>query len=94
MTWGSPVEVERRRRIRLAVAAYAYEFLNKPVMSDSEFDREMYLVDLNQTTDNPEMDQWFKDNFVTYSGMWIHSHPNKPGLERRARRWLAQIKGP
>jgi hypothetical protein len=36
--WGNPVEREVWRRIRLSVAAYAYEYLDEPIMSDAEFD--------------------------------------------------------
>ena len=44
-------EVERRRRIRLSVAAYAYEVHDDSVMSDGEFDKECLLVDISQTTE-------------------------------------------
>ena len=43
--WGSPVEVERKRRINLALWAYAYEVQDDPLVDDATFDREARLVD-------------------------------------------------
>jgi hypothetical protein len=86
--WGSPEEIERRRRIVLAVAAYAYEFLNVSLLSDADFDAECLLVDLSQTTGNTLMDAWWRENFDPNTGMWVHDHPDKRGLDRIARRML------
>lgn len=75
MTWGSVVEVERRRRILLSIAAYAYEVLNVSLMSDADFDAECLAVDLSIDTENAEMDAWFRKRFQPHTGMWIHKHP-------------------
>ncbi len=37
--WGTPAEVERRRRILLALWAYAYE-CGDPLVEDAEYDSE------------------------------------------------------
>ena len=58
-------EVERRRRIRLSVAAYAYEVHDDSVMSDGEFDKECLLVDISQTTGNRKLDNFFKNYMIS-----------------------------
>ena len=83
--WGSPEEIENRRRIMVAVWAYAYEYLATPLVSDAKFDEECLKVNLKQPTRNKAMDNWFKKNFIAYTGSWVHSHPDKQGLERIAR---------
>lgn len=73
--WGTPIEIETRRRIRLAVWAYAYEFENKSLVSDQVFDVESYCVDVRIDTGNPMMDYWFRGFFEPATGLWIHQHP-------------------
>ena len=72
---------EIRNRILVSVAAYAYEYLNSPIMSDSEFDTLAQQIDLTQDTGNKKMDDFFKNNFNADSGMWIHKHPEKNKLK-------------
>lgn len=78
--WGSSIEKERRLRIRLAVAAYAYEICSEPIMSDSEFDSLCLRVNLSADTGNNKMDAWFRDNFNPSTGQWIHKHPELTGI--------------
>jgi hypothetical protein len=78
-------EIERRRRIRLSVAAYAYEVHDNSVMSDGEFDKECLLVDTSVATGNRKLDNFFKKNFDPSTGSWIHKHPEKHKLE-----WIYQ----
>lgn len=73
MPWGSPVERERRRRIRLALWAYAYEVLAEPMVSDAEYDAEALASDPNMKTGRH--DAWWRRNFSPATGQWIHSHP-------------------
>lgn len=80
-SWGSPVEVEIRNRIRLSVAAYAYEYKDDSIMSDAEFDALSYKIDVSVSTKNRKMDNFFKKHFEPCTGMWIRKHPNKQGLE-------------
>lgn len=79
MTWGTPKEIETRRRIRLAIWAYAYEFQNHSIVSDAVFDVESYQVNLAIETDRLDLDYWFRANFEPCTGLWIHQHPQ---LER------------
>ena len=72
---------EIRNRILVSVAAYAYEYLNSPIMSDSEFDALAQKIDLTQDTGNKKLDDFFKNNFNANSGMWIHKHPEKSKLK-------------
>lgn len=82
--WGSVREKERKRRIMLSIAAYAYEFLDQSTMSDHKFDRMCLRVNLDQSTSNKEMDAWFKKHFQPHTGMWIRKHPYKERLKELA----------
>lgn len=84
MTWGSPVEIERRRRIQVAVWAYAYEKLDESLVSDETFDAECKLVDLSISTGNFGMDHWFRTNFKPDTGMWVQRHPGRKRLHQIA----------
>ncbi len=75
-------ETEIRRRIRLSIAAWAYEHFNESFMSDEEFDRESRLVDLSIDTGDGRMDKFFRANFNADTGMWVHKHPDKDKLNR------------
>lgn len=73
---------ETRRRIRVAVAAWAYEVHNDPIMSDAEFDELALSIDLDRSTARGDLDEWFANHFQPDTGMWVHQHPEKAGLER------------
>lgn len=73
--WGSIVEIERRNRILLSLAAYSYEFLAELIMSDSQFDALAKAIDPSIDTGNPELDNFFKKEFSPSTGMWIYKHP-------------------
>lgn len=92
MAWGSAAEVETRKRILLAVAAYAYEVLNEPLCSDADFDGSCREIDLNQDTGNAALDAWWRASFDPSTGMWIHIHPDLPGLARIARMILGETR--
>lgn len=74
-------EKEKRRRLRLSIFAFSYEFLNHSFVSDEEFDRLSKEVDLSIETGNEEMDRWFRENFEPCTGMWIQEHPHKERLK-------------
>jgi hypothetical protein len=78
----SPIEIERRNRIRLSVAAYAYEFQSDSIMSDGDFDALALSINKDVSTDNEEMDRFFREEFEPDTGQWIHAHPNLQGIER------------
>lgn len=63
------------------MAAYAYEIMNKPIMTDSEFDTLNRSIDLSIATRRPDLDKWFKENWSSNTGAWIWKHPD---LERIA----------
>ena len=80
------ISTERRNRIRLAIAAYAYEMESHSIMSDAEFD---YLcLKINPSVSTVEdrhthkerrrfeiLDHFWKNQFQPDTGMWIHRHP-------------------
>lgn len=82
MGWGSPIEIETRLRIVLAVAAYAYEMANDPIMSDADFDHLARSVCLDVDTTRPDLDAWFRKSFDPSTGMWVRSHPELDKIRR------------
>lgn len=80
--WGTPVEIERRNRIRLSVAAYAYEVLNESIMSDGEFDALAMQVEPSVLTGHPQLDAFFMAKFDPFTGVWVRQHPDQRGLLR------------
>lgn len=78
--WGTPVEIERRIRIRLSLWAYAYEIKNAPLVSDGLFDAYAYCS--NKEIITGRFDAWWKMFFTPYTGSWIHTHPDLIGVER------------
>ena len=75
------INQEIRNRILVSVAAYAYEYLNAPIMSDSKFDALAQQIDVTQDTGNTKLDTFFKNNFNADTGLWIHKHPEKTKLK-------------
>lgn len=87
----SPVEAERAARIKLALAAYAYEYLSVSIMSDHEFDALARSIkpdmatwtdqtDPGQIKRSKKLDRFFKTKFHADTGMWIHQHPDLKGI--------------
>lgn len=72
-------QLQKRLRARLAVCAYAYEFMSAALIPDSEYDRLSLEVDMSVSTDRPDLDRWFEENFDPSTGMWVRNHPD---LER------------
>lgn len=66
---------EIKNRIKVALAAAAYEIYDDPIITDAEFDKLAREIDLTIETDRPDLDKWFKDNFSSSTGMWIYKHP-------------------
>lgn len=88
MTWGCAAEVERRRRILLSVAAYAYEIENVSLVDDHTFDAECLKVDVSIDTGHPMLDAWWRENFDPSTGMWIHKHPELWKVALRYRQFM------
>ena len=81
--------VERQRwvRIRLSLAAYAYELLNESIMSDPDYDRMCLEVDTSISTGNRKLDNFFKKHFSPATGMWVRDHPEKGKLRAILKRF-------
>lgn len=73
---------EIRNRIRLAVAAYAYEIEDNPIMPDAEFDRLAASIKPCELTGRPILDLFFLESFEPHTGIWIHDHPDLDGIAR------------
>jgi hypothetical protein len=80
MTWGSPVEIERRNRIMVSVWAYAYEIMDDSLVSDEVFDQTCLKIQSKMPTDNAIMDEFFATEFSPDSGVWIYKHPDHKGV--------------
>ena len=66
---------EIRNRIKLSIAAYAYEFLGESIMTDHEYDQLSLKINPDVKTGNDLMDDFFKKHFDPSTGMWIRKHP-------------------
>ncbi|RTL05709.1 hypothetical protein EKK58_07400 [Candidatus Dependentiae bacterium] len=75
MSWGSEVEIERKRRINILIWAYAYEFENVSLVSDAKFDAECEKVDILIDTGDEFLDDFFTEDFDPSTGMWIRDFP-------------------
>lgn len=80
--WGSPIEIERRRRIDVAAWAYAYEIDGDPLVSDAIYDSEAAKIDPSVSTGHARLDEFFRCEFAPYTGQWVRSHPELHKLAR------------
>lgn len=69
------MQVEKRNRIRLSLAAYAYEIENMSVMTDTQFDDLAKSINPMVLTDNIVLDVFFMAKFTPDSGIWVNEHP-------------------
>lgn len=83
------VELERRKRIRLTMAAYGYEFENHSFMSDAEFDKLALSIDPTIKTGNEALDAFFAKEFQPDTGMWIRKHPDLEAVKRCFKRYYS-----
>ena len=74
------VSEERRNRIKLSVAAYAYEMDSNSIMSDGDFDSLCLKINVDIDTGNTLLDTFFRDEFNPSTGQWIHKHPELAGI--------------
>ena len=72
---------EIKNRIKLSVAAYAYEFLGDSIMTDHQYDELSLEINPNEKTGNEKMDNFFKTQFEPCTGMWIRKHPEIKRLD-------------
>lgn len=87
--WGTPVEIERRRRIRLCVWAYAYELLNVSLVSDATFDAECIASQPHIRTGR--LDDWWQREFAPHTGSWILTHPELTSIATLAKQMLHKM---
>lgn len=73
---------ETRNRIRVSVAACAYEIEDDPIMTDAEFDSLCAQIDTTIATTRSVEDLFFLTEFEPHTGSWIHKHPDLPGIKR------------
>ena len=79
--YSEKVCLERKNRIRLSLAAYAYEFKADSIMSDGEFDELASKINTKMLTGHAIMDKFFAEEFSADTGQWIHDHPELDKLE-------------
>ena len=82
---------EIRNRIRIAVAAYAYEVLSDPIMSDAEFDKLAQQINPQSNTGDIEHDLFFRNYFESHTGSWVYLHPNVNGLHSLYEKYYSKI---
>lgn len=73
--WGSLVEIETKLRIKLSVAAYAYEIEDDEIIDDYSYDMLCLKINTDIVTGNSVLDEFFKEHFDPSTGNWIHKHP-------------------
>lgn len=83
MSWGTEVEIERRNRIILSIAAYSYEFESESLISDADYDELSRRIRPEIKTGNKKLDAFFQKHFTSHTGMWIHKHPEFDKLKRK-----------
>ena len=67
------INQEIRNRIRLSVAAYAYEFMNDSIMSDHDYDQLSLQINPQEKTGNELMDKFFKTHFKPDTGCLLYT---------------------
>ena len=91
----TPSAWERWKRIKISLAAYAYEFESESILTDAQFDSLALAInpsistveDYYRTVEKQRarrLDKFFRTIFHPDTGMWIHSHPE---LDRIAGRY-------
>ena len=83
---------EIRNRIRLSVAAYAYEYCDDSIMTDGEFDKLSLEINPNKKTGNVKLDNFFRKHFEPATGMWIRKHPEQYKLKSIYNRYYLKKK--
>ena len=79
--WGNEIERERKARINLSLYAYAYEFENDSLVDDATFDELSRKINVDIKTGHDILDEFFKKEFQSDTGMWIRKHPDLHGIK-------------
>lgn len=82
---------ERRSRIRIALAAWAYERYDDPILTDAEFDALAQSIRPEVPTGHPKLDRFFREKFNPSTGQWIYAHPELAGIDATLRRVWPRI---
>lgn len=69
--------IETHRRIKLLLATYFYEVLDRPIMDDATYDDLAKSINLYSCTNKPKLDNWFRKHFKPHTGQWIYRFPKK-----------------
>ena len=69
------IDTEKRNRIRVAVAAYAYVVEDDQIMTEADFDELSMSISPQMDTGNPLIDAFFADEFSTADATWVLRHP-------------------
>tara|TARA_B100001113_G_scaffold314974_1_gene280901 strand:- start:910 stop:1188 length:279 start_codon:yes stop_codon:yes gene_type:complete len=75
------INQEIKNRIKLSIAAYAYEYKSDPIMSDDEFDQLALKINPEEKTGYIKLDNYFRKHFTTDTGLWVHKHPELNKLD-------------
>lgn len=81
---------QTRLRIKISLAAYAYEVLNESIMPDGDYDRLARRIDPSKLTGNKILDDFFRREYSPHTGVWIHGHPDKAGLQNILYRYFLE----
>lgn len=73
---------QKQLRIAALLHAYAYEIEHDSLISDTEFDKLCLKIDVNESTDIPYLDDWFKTEFSPHTGQWIYCYPELDNIAR------------
>jgi hypothetical protein len=76
---------QKKLRIRAAIFAHAYEYYNESLVDDFEYDALARQIDVSISTDRPDLDKWFKENYGDHTGSWVHSHPERKRIDEITR---------
>lgn len=82
MKFGNKIEIERRNRILVSIAAYAYEIENDAVLDDATYDKLASEINPSLDTGNTLLDDFFLFEFSPDTGQWIHDHPELDKIKK------------
>lgn len=76
------INEEIRNRLKISVYAFAYEIKHDSLISDYEYDLLAKKINVNVSTNNKLLDEFFRDCYTPDSGMWVTKHPELGKLNK------------
>lgn len=79
------INQEIKNRIKVSVAAWAYENADDNIthiMSDAEFDALSLQIHPEVETGHAVLDKFFREEFDPDTGSWVGDHPEQDKLEK------------